>query len=149
MWIRVLKAGYTIVVLPEQLTAFRIRDGKKNMSARRDDSILRHHFELVQILRQYVGMEPRLIREIFTLERARAGLEESVGTELLLAEMAMSVGSPAYDLFALQVLYDFAENVDDFKRLSTLTGQLDIFGLLKHKAAKKSHRFFKKFHGNR
>lgn len=149
MWIRVLKAGYNIVLLPEQLTAFRIRNDNKNMSAPRRDSILRHHFELVQILRQYIGMESRLIREIFTEERAGAGLEESIGTELLLAEMAMTVGTPAYDLFALQVLFDFAENVDDFKRLSSLAGQLDIFRMLKHKRDKKFRRFFSKFRSNR
>ncbi|NTW52513.1 MAG: glycosyltransferase [Chlorobiaceae bacterium] len=148
MWVRMLKAGYDIYLLPEQFTAFRIRDGNKNMSAPRPDSILRHHFELVQILRHYIGMDPQLISDIFAAEMVGAGIEDPVGTDMLLVEMGLSVGSSAYNLFALQLLFDIAETVDDFTRLSAIAGKLDIFGILDSIVAEKSHGFFSrlKFH---
>lgn len=130
MWIRILKSGHNMFLLPDQFTAFRIRNGNKNMSAPRPDSLLRDMFELVQILKQYCSMEPRLIFEVFAGEVARAGIDTSIRPEFLVADMALSVGSPAYDLFALQLLFDKGETVDDFHRLSNLAGSLDIFGAL-------------------
>jgi glycosyltransferase involved in cell wall biosynthesis len=130
MWIRMLKSGHRFFLLPERFTAFRIRNGHKNMSAPRSDSRLRHAFELTRILKQYSSMEPELLLQVFSSEMARAGIETGIRPELLLAHMALTVRSPAYGLFALQLLFDKAEGIDDFDRLRDLTGRLDIFRAL-------------------
>ncbi len=129
MWIRMLKSGHNISLLPQKFTAFRIRDNAKNMSASRPDSVLRSNFELAQIYKQFSTMEPQLIREVFAKEIAQAGVNASINPSLLLVDMALSANSPAHNLFALQLLFDIADNVDDFHRLSNLAGKLDIFGI--------------------
>ena len=129
MWIRMLKSGHSIFLLPEQFTAFRIRNDAKNMSAPRPDSVLRCNLELIQIYKQFSSMEPQLIREVFAKEIAQAGINASISPELLLVEMALSANSSAHNLFALQLLFETADNVDDFHRLRELAGKLDIFGI--------------------
>lgn len=125
MWIRMLKSGHNIFLLPEQFTAFRIRNDAKNMSAPRPDSILRSNFEMAQMYKHFSGMKHQLIREVFAKEIAQAGINKGISPILLLIEMALSASSPAHNLFALELL----DNVDDFHRLSDLAGKLNIFGI--------------------
>ncbi|MHB0983454.1 MAG: glycosyltransferase [Thiobacillus sp.] len=130
MWIRILTSGHNIFVLPDQFTAFRIRDGNRNMSAPRIDTRLRSWFEFLQIIKAYKNMEPGLIYQIFEGEIAKNRIESGVRPELLLAEMALTIPSQVHCWFALQLLFDNANNVEAFHRLSDLTGKLDLFGAL-------------------
>ncbi|OGT05329.1 MAG: hypothetical protein A2143_10015 [Gallionellales bacterium RBG_16_57_15] len=130
MWIRILKFGHNIFVLPDQFTAFRVRNGNKNMSAPRIDSHLRSWFEFRQILNLYRHMEPGLIYQIFDGEIAKNRIEIGIRPELLLAEMALTIPSQVHCWFALQLLFDTANNVEAYHRLSDLTGKLDLFGAL-------------------
>ena len=65
MWIRMLIAGHNIHVLPEELTAFRIRANNANMSAPRPDTLLRSRFETGKILRRFASFDQALFDEVF------------------------------------------------------------------------------------
>lgn len=126
MWIRMLMSGHTIHVIDDELTAFRIRDGKANMSAVRLDSLMRHHFEMTRVLRHYALLDARDFGSLFG--------EEAEGTESLpvkhrLALLAVQNADPSHQLFALEALHDVAADDDAFDQLRALTGQCDVFGL--------------------
>lgn len=127
IWIRFLSAGYTIHLLPEKLTAFRIRDRFQNMSAPRTDSLLRHNFELVQILKHYSKLDLTLLREVFSNEIKQDEMDSQTHPERLVADIALSVKSASYNLLALQLIFDHATNLDEFHKLKELTGKVDIF----------------------
>ena len=63
-WIRMLIAGHAIHVLPEPLTAFRIRANHANMSAPRPDTRLRTQFETGRILRHFAAFDAPLFDEV-------------------------------------------------------------------------------------
>ncbi|WP_204310215.1 hypothetical protein, partial [Enterobacter cloacae] len=65
MWVRMLVAGRTIHVLPEELTAFRIRAGNANMSAPRRDTFMRSAFETTKILERFAALDPEAFEEAF------------------------------------------------------------------------------------
>jgi glycosyltransferase involved in cell wall biosynthesis len=64
MWVR-LCTDHEIHVLPEELTAYRVRAENSNMSAPRLDTLLRTQFEWSQILRHYRAMRSEFLREVF------------------------------------------------------------------------------------
>lgn len=129
MWIRMMKAGREIHVLPEQFTAFRIRAENANMSAPRADSRLRTQFESAQILKHYAGMAPEFLREVFAKDLQQRGIAPERPPESWLADLALGTGLPSRCWFALQLLFDRAKDLDDYNRLRELTGQIDVFGL--------------------
>ncbi len=74
MWVRIC-SGNDIHVLRDELTAFRIRDDNRNMSApTRRDAQLRAHFEFSRILRRYRRMSADLIRYVFADELVANGI---------------------------------------------------------------------------
>lgn len=129
IWIRFLSAGHTIFLLPEKLTAFRIRKGFQNMSAPRTDSILRGNFELTQVIKEYGKLDLKLLHEVFAKEIRQANITKITNPGLLVASLALTVNSPSYALIALQLTFEHAGNLDEFNQLKKLAGELDIFNI--------------------
>jgi len=138
MWIRMLSAGHTIFMLPEKLTAFRIRKGFQNMSAPRTDTIMRVHFELTQVLKLYSKLDLKLLHEIFSKEIRRANIAKTIKPEFLVANMALTVHAPNYAFVALQLIFEYAENLDEFHQLKKLAGELNIFNIQALRTSEKS-----------
>jgi hypothetical protein len=127
MWIRMLIAGHAIHVLPEPLTALRIRSNHANMSAPRPDTRLRTQFETGRILRHFAGFDAALFEEVFgdaTSNRPAAG--DSPAQRV--AALALRDARVEFQSFALDVFHATARDTDDFDRLRTLTGCVDTYG---------------------
>lgn len=129
MWIRMLKAGLNFHIMPDQVTAFRIRSGNANMSAPRWDSRLRTQFETAHILRHYAEMDPHFLMEMFANDLSQRGIKHDEMPESWLVDLAISTGMPSHCWFALQLLFDTAHDVEGYTRLRELTGRIDIFGM--------------------
>jgi hypothetical protein len=127
MWVRMLLAGHHIHLLPEEVTAFRIRDGQANMSAQRLDTILRATFETGKILRHFAVLPGALAEEIFGDEIRTRGLPASDPT-MFAAELALRDSRPVYQTFALDVLWETAGDTAAFNRLRTVAGEADSYG---------------------
>ena len=123
MWIRMLMTGREFHVLPEQVTAFRIRTGGANMSAPRLDTILRTQFEQLQILKHFANMTPQLLSEVFAEDLKQKGIAPEMPPETWLVDLALG----KYSLFALQILFDTAKDLESYDRLRDLAGRVDIF----------------------
>lgn len=125
-WVQLLER-HEIHVLPDELTAFRVREGNRNMSAVRRDSMLRGVFELFEILKRYRGFEPAFLREIFAEDIARHAIDTSGRTGVWLAEIALTAQPATHPLFALDTLFEAAETDADFDRLRDLSGSVNAF----------------------
>ncbi len=123
MWIRMLIAGHNIHVLPEELTAFRIRAGNANMSAARTDTWLRTAFETAKILRHFTEMDPKVFDEVFG-EDPRNSCPGDRSVPWRVAELAKTV----QPYFALELFHENAQMSGDFRYLRELTGSMDVFG---------------------
>jgi glycosyltransferase involved in cell wall biosynthesis len=119
-WIRAVLEGIELHVANRPVTAFRIRDGQRNMSAPRMDTVLRSDFELRQILRRFEAIDPATLTD----ERMDASLSPAAR----LARLASTLDGTAHRAFALQTLYDRAADPDDFALLRELAGSTDIHG---------------------
>jgi glycosyltransferase involved in cell wall biosynthesis len=129
MWVR-LCMKYEIHVMPDELTAMRILNDSRNMSAPRRDSILRSQIEYFEVLKHYRRLSPQFIREIFARDIApEDAIAEATGPTLL-AQIALSAHHPAHQLFALDTMFEgnFVSDTD-YPRLHGLTGSLDVFGI--------------------
>lgn len=129
LWVR-LASRHEIGFISRPLTAYRIRANQKNLSAPRPDAQLRAQFETSVILKHYARMPPALISEIFAPELDHHVLADEGDVKRFVAEVAMTMPLPSYRLFALQALFEAAEDRADYERLRTLTGQTDLFNLL-------------------
>jgi hypothetical protein len=107
-----------------------MRADQKNLSAPRSDTQLRVQFETSIILKHYALMSPALIGEIFAPELGDQVLADEGEVKRFVAEIAMNMPLPSYQLFALQTLFEAAGDRADYARLRTLTGQADPFNLL-------------------
>ncbi len=126
MWIRMLMAGQNIHVLPDSLTAFRIRDGLANASAPSPEARLRDAFEHAMVLHRFRGMDEALFAEVFDpAEIAHPGEP----LPLRLARLASGLDRPALRLFALQTLYEEAHAPEHFATLREWAGRIDALGL--------------------
>jgi glycosyltransferase involved in cell wall biosynthesis len=127
MWIRMLIAGHTFHVIPEQLTALRIRANHANMSAPRVDSILRSKFEATKLLRHYANFDQALFDEVFGGD---AGDVTMPGDSVAQRVAALALRDPRieYQRFALEVFHATARTDDDFDRLRVLSGAIDGMG---------------------
>jgi glycosyltransferase involved in cell wall biosynthesis len=137
MWIRMLIAGHAIHVLPEPVTAFRVRANHANMSAPRPDTRLRTKFETGRVLRHFAAFDAMLFDEVFgdanrhtsALAAATAPGAPAPGSPALrVAALALQDPRLEYQSFALDVLHATAQHDDDFDRLRTLTGCVDAYG---------------------
>ncbi|HEY0380759.1 MAG TPA: glycosyltransferase [Candidatus Elarobacter sp.] len=128
-WVQLLE-HHEIRVLPGELTAFRVRDGNRNMSAARRDSTLRSVFEFFEILKRYRRFEPAFLREIFAADIARHAIDTSGPTGVWLAEIALTVQGATHPFFALDTLFQAAATEAHFDRLRELSGSIDAFRVL-------------------
>jgi hypothetical protein len=127
MWIRMLIAGHAIHVLPEPLTAFRIRANHANMSAPRPDTRLRTQFETGRILRHFASFDAMLFDEVFGDATRDIPTSRDCPAQRV-AALALHDARLEYQSFALDVLHATARDTDDFDRLRTLTGCVDTYG---------------------
>ena len=127
-WIRLLEK-YEIYVMTQELTAFRVRANAANMSAPRRDSMLRGAFEAFEVLKRYRGFSRELLLEIFAHDVVAHGVDTSRPTDIWLAELALTAGTPSHRLFALDTIFDAARGERDFRQLRELTGTVNAFNL--------------------
>ena len=127
MWIRMLIAGHAIHVLPEPLTAFRIRANHANMSAPRPDTRLRTQFETGRILRHFAGFDAMLFDEVFG-DATRDMVASRASPAQRVAALALRDARLEYQSFALDVFHATAQDPDDYDRLRALTGGIDAYG---------------------
>jgi glycosyltransferase involved in cell wall biosynthesis len=129
MWIRFLVRNRKMVLLPEQVTAFRVRDHQQNASAATRENATRTHFEFAMVLSLFRDLDMELLRRIFSPEIS-SGLAptEKMTSDSWLSALALSKASPAHNLFALLTLFESAQTSDDFLRLREVTGKVDVFG---------------------
>jgi hypothetical protein len=127
MWIRMLIAGHDIHVLPDELTAFRIRADNANMSAPRPDTILRSKFEAGKVLRHFAAFDTALFDEVFGDAAGETSVAEQSPAPRV-AELALRDPRLEYQSFALDIFHETARDTDDFDRLRTLAGCVDALG---------------------
>lgn len=99
-WIRTCMV-HEIHVLPEPLTAFRIRSGQQNASAARPEVVRRDAWERADILRHYLRLPPAQLLQVFPEFSAQGAnpVEQ-------LARHALSLGTPFHQRFALQAWFE-------------------------------------------
>lgn len=126
-WVRLLLSSHNLYVLPQPLIRYRLLDDQRNLSAPRRDTILRHHFEYAMILRHYRLLNSTRFEAIFSSPLKRHGIS-SGSLMRRLVDLALSAGSFSHRWFALETLYEYATEREDFLRLRDLAGQIDAFG---------------------
>lgn len=99
-WIRVCMR-YDIHVLPEPLTAFRIRSGQQNASAARPEVVRRDAWERADILRHYLRLPLAQLLQVFPEFTAQGASPAEQ-----LARHALSLGTPFHQRFALQAWFE-------------------------------------------
>jgi hypothetical protein len=127
MWIRMLVAGHAIHVLPQPLTALRIRANHANMSAPRSDTRLRTQFETGRILHHFAAFDAMLFDEVFGDATADLAVPLDSPAQRV-AALALHDARLEYQSFALEVFHATARDSDDFDRLRTLTGCVEAYG---------------------
>ena len=127
-WIQLLEY-HEIHVLPDELTAFRVRANNANMSAPRRDSVLRSVFETFEILKRYRRFDRAFLHEIFAEDIARHAIDTSGPTGVWLAEIALTVHSASHPLFALDSLFEAATRPEHMDRLREVSGSVNPFRL--------------------
>ncbi|MFC6791335.1 glycosyltransferase [Methylobacterium komagatae] len=126
MWIRMLMAGQIIRVMPDRLTAFRIRDNLANASAPSPEARLRDRFEHGKVLARFAALSEDLFAEVFDPED---DLQPSEPMPVRVAHIARKVGHPPHRIFALDTLYDLARTPEQMKTLRDWAGSLDAFNM--------------------
>ena len=100
MWIR-LASHTELQVLPQALTAFRVRDGLQNASAGRPEVIVRDAWERARILRHYLALSDDALRQVFP-----EFTSSSEPLRLQLARYALNLPYPFFHRFALDTWFD-------------------------------------------
>jgi glycosyltransferase involved in cell wall biosynthesis len=127
-WVRLLER-FDIYVLPDELTAFRVRADGRNASAPSRASYLRAPFECFQIFKRYRHLAPEFLREIFAEDLERHGIDASGRAGVWLAEVALTGTQAWHPLYALDTLFEAAGDDRAFRRLAELTGTLNVLRL--------------------
>ncbi|KQP68755.1 hypothetical protein ASF41_20380 [Methylobacterium sp. Leaf111] len=122
MWIRMLVAGHSIHVLPDRLTAFRIRANNANASAPSPEARLRATYESSKILRHFAAFSEELFAEVFDAE---ADVLEDEPVPLRVAEIARRVARVDHQNFALNTMFDLASEPEHMSRLREWGGSID------------------------
>lgn len=128
MWIRMLIRGHEICLLPQELTAFRIRANNANMSAPRLDTSLRSNFETTHILQHFAAMSEELFGEIFREDDLKI-VSADAPVALRVADLAAHIPSVCHQNFALGQFREFAQDIDAQIRLRELSGSLDALNV--------------------
>lgn len=128
MWVRMAAAGFELHVLPEELSAFRIRAGHANMSAPRPDTRLRTGFETTKILAHFASLPPALFEAAFGANvPADPARDDSIAERF--ASLAGRDTRIAYRNYAVEHAYASARDIEGFDRLRDASGTLDALGL--------------------
>ena len=98
-WIRTCMR-YDIHVMPEPLTAFRIRSGQQNASAARPEVVRRDAWERAAILHHYLRLPAADLLQIFP---EFAGPAASLPEQL--ARYAIALGTPFHQRFGLDAWF--------------------------------------------
>ena len=99
-WIRLCMA-HDIHVMPQPLTAFRIRSGQQNASAARPEVVRRDAWERADILRHYLRLSTDQLLQVFPEFTA-----QGASSVEQLARHALSLGTPFHQRFALQAWFE-------------------------------------------
>ncbi len=129
MWIRLCRRG-EIEVLPQALSAYRIRDGQLNASAVKPETRSRHAWEHRRILDRFRGLDRATLIAVFPELR---DADPSLDPDWHVAQLAYRVGSPTHMAFALDTMYEVASKAGDAalcRQVIALTGSYDIYGIL-------------------
>lgn len=138
MWVK-LCLHEAIYIYQEPLTKFRLRKGGQfQTSGDRPDTTIRSQYELTCVLRLYRQIECR--EQMLTVfPEAKEYLSKEKGNCLFaLAQIAQSVGHPAYQLLALEIMHDLmadTKSVTELERIyhythhefKKFTGECDVF----------------------
>ena len=126
MWVR-LCIGHDIHVVPEEVTAMRILDGARNVSAPRRDSLIRTQNEYYAALKHYRALPRPLLEKIFEPELGAHPDWSELSSERLLAEAALTGDHLSHRLFAIDTLLSGpAPERVDHQRLFEITGSVDL-----------------------
>ncbi len=126
MWIRMLMAGHQIHLLPEPLTAFRIRANQANASAPGPEARLRSPFEHIQVLQRFAEFDEALFREVFDEE---TNIEPGEEVALRVAALARGIATIEHQHFAVETLFARARTPDRLARLRDWAGQADALNI--------------------
>jgi glycosyltransferase involved in cell wall biosynthesis len=131
MWVRLCIQQHEIALLADKVTAMRILDGNRNMSAPIRDNLVRTNFEYFEILKHYRRLSLDALKDIFAVEITANGLTGIDSAGLLLAELALTSSSAVHALFGLDTMFHelSTRSEDGFGRLRMLTANRDVFGV--------------------
>lgn len=123
MWVR-LCMMHEIHVLPERLVRFRVRDDETNTSGNKVENRIRHHFDLLQIYKNFLRIQDKeeFVR-IFPESSIYIDEKLNGDTRYALARLALSPDhTPASQLFGLQILFDILQDPKHFAVIQELYG---------------------------
>jgi glycosyltransferase involved in cell wall biosynthesis len=138
MWAR-LCLRYEIHVLPEKLTRYRVPSRCGFTSAVTQASVVRYHYELLQVLEHYRALNWEDLARVFPQAEVYSHPEGCV-VDYVLARLALETGNPAKQLFGLNVLFEALNDPVKVERIASLygfspkdflalTAHADVFGL--------------------
>ncbi len=138
MWVK-LAFHEPFYIYQEELTRFRLRRGTQTQQGgERADVSIRSQFELYQILLQYRGIRERsFLLEVFP-ETKEYLSEKSGSVPFALAMVAKQVGTSAYQMLALEILFALLRDAEAAQELERChhytwrdfvrdTGSMDVF----------------------
>jgi glycosyltransferase involved in cell wall biosynthesis len=131
LWVRACMR-YEIDLMRDELVAYRILQGERNMSAPGPENAIRFWFEYFQVLKHYIHLPPELAHKVFAEDIARLGIDTSSEYRYWLGGIATQIETPIHPLFGLDLLFAAAsvEN-DEYRRVQKLAVHLDVFHILK------------------
>lgn len=141
MWVR-LCMMHEIHIMSEKLVRFRVQGDNSNTSGNRAENRVRHHFDILQIYRNFLRIQDKEeFLRVFPESSIYFDKERNGDIRFALARLAISpTHTPPCHLFGLQVLFDILQDPKQFaviqelygfsiKDFFVLTAQYDIFGL--------------------
>ena len=131
LWVRMLAAGLSFFVMPDELTNRRIRSNRQNLSAAKPSTSLRTAFEITQILKPYRGLAASYLYEVFANEVGVARIPPGLPSGVLLADIASRSSFRPMQYFALESLYQHLGSFPEANctMLFRLAERIDPFAL--------------------
>ncbi|HAO10474.1 MAG TPA: hypothetical protein DCQ51_04670 [Planktothrix sp. UBA8407] len=144
-WIRLcLKSE--IYVLPEPLVLFRFHD--RNISGVTTENIVRHTWEMSQVLEHYLS--PEISKNFYNIFPQQQLIKTSItpdDLQFLIAKLALNIHRPSHQYFGISTLYQLLNNSESaeyiekkysfkYTDLIHLTGNYDIFQIISNKKLK-------------
>ncbi len=138
-WVRFC-LKFNLYILPEKLIKYRFH--QSNLSRMKPEIVIRHTFEVSQVLKHYLCPEVyNHLTEIFPNCLKTGEILYPNLAPFLLARQALTLSRPTHQYFGLDVIFKLLENpetADQLKQhysfqasdLHQLTGKLDIFKII-------------------